>query len=110
MPARQRASLLGLGLGLALAATVLLPGPTHAFAPARQTISTASVGSASASSAFLGSGRFRVAITPNNRRTDGSSRSGASSSKTGLSMFLGQDSGILGVGAPEIVSLCMYIW
>ena len=118
MPARQAARrgggglpALGLGLGLALAVamTTMLPTQTIAFAPsssARHALaSSRNIGSVSSSSAFLGAGRFRVATphqsAPNRRRKEG-----------GMSMFLGQDSGILGVGAPEIVSrsVCLHLY
>ena len=98
---------LGLGLALGVVMTTMLLSPTNAFAPsssARHVLaSSQNIGSVSSSSAFLGSGRFRVATprsAPNRRK------------ESGMSMFLGQDSGILGVGAPEIVSqsvFCIYI-
>ena len=108
--ARRRRSggvVLGLGLALIVVVAAMLPGPTSAFAPsssARHVSSSRNIGSVSSSSAFLGAGRFRV-VTPqsapcnsaNNRRKEG-----------GMSMFLGQDSGILGVGAPEIVSFGVF--
>ena len=88
---QRRRLLVGLGLGLAVLTT--LPSTSYAFAPSSSArhLGSAGIGSVSSSSAFLGAGRFRV-VTPQSRRD------------SGMVMFLGTDSGILGVGAPEIVS------
>ena len=95
---QRRRLLVGLGLGLAVLTT--LPSTSYAFAPSSSArhLGSAGIGSVSSSSAFLGAGRFRV-LTPQ------SSPSGCARRRdSGMVMFLGTDSGILGVGAPEIVS------
>ena len=93
---QRRRLLVGLGLGLAVLTT--LPSTSYAFAPSSSArhLGSAGIGSVSSSSAFLGAGRFRV-VTPQ-------SSSGGRRKDSGMVMFLGTDSGILGVGAPEIVS------
>ena len=52
-------------------------------------------------SKFMGRGMRLVSTTSNSRSSQGK---GSNSRRTELAMFLGSDGGVLGVGAPEIVS------